>query len=541
MWSYMQYRQLGKKPSDMPPGASPQSSPIVHDTQPKEKESPSPDLDTNISKTPKPSEDIDPEKAPDSTSTSDSYVVRTTGDDDPLDPRNWPLSSRSKNIAILSLLIFTQAWAGAGASIANSVVSKEFGVSAVAQNAYTAAYLFGISAGALPAGPLSECVGRNPTYLASSFCVVLFVLGTALVKSFAGQVVCRFFVGLFAAGTLAINGASVRDQFRPVKRTFVFPVIAWANVAAPVIAPICGGWILNNPNLTWRWAEWITLIISAVAFLIALCFLPETYLPILLDWKAKQLKHTTGDDRYTSDHANDASFLKRMRKVAPLPAKFLGTEPVVAVLGAYLVLLYSLLFSFLSGFDYIFKKTYDLSPGQTGSCFGAIAVGATTFLLVAPALYGWARHRTEHVRGRSLEPEFRLWPAIVAAPFLPASLFWLGWGNRPEVSIWCSLVACFVFGMVLMAVYVSSYEYIIDSYGDHAAVPLASITMVRYLVAGGVVMAARPMYETLGVDWTMTLLGCIAAVLTPAPLLFWIYGKKLRKRSPYAQGPEDDP
>jgi DHA1 family multidrug resistance protein-like MFS transporter len=82
--------------------------------------------------------------------------------------------------------------------------------------------------------------------------------------------------------------------------------------------------------------------------------------------------------------------------------------------------------------------------------------------------------------------------------------------------------------------YTSSYEYIIDSYGDHAAVALASITMMRYLIAGGMVMAARPMYKGIGVHWTMTLFGCVAAILTPGPYLLKRYGKELRRRSPYA-------
>jgi hypothetical protein len=60
---------------------------------------------------------------------------------------------------------------------------------------------------------------------------MFFVLGSALTSTFGGQLVCRYFVGLFASATLAINGASVGDQFRPVKRAFVFPVIAWANIA----------------------------------------------------------------------------------------------------------------------------------------------------------------------------------------------------------------------------------------------------------------------------------------------------------------------
>lgn len=41
------------------------------------------------------------------------FFVDTMGDDDPIDPHNWTLTARCKNIAILSLLIFVQAWVGA--------------------------------------------------------------------------------------------------------------------------------------------------------------------------------------------------------------------------------------------------------------------------------------------------------------------------------------------------------------------------------------------------------------------------------------------
>jgi MFS transporter, DHA1 family, multidrug resistance protein len=217
-----------------------------------------------------------------------------------------------------------------------------------------------------------------------------------------------------------------------------------------------------------------------------------------------------------------------------MSAKFVR-EPVIIVLGGYLVLLYILLFTFLSGFEYIFKRTYDLSDGLYGSCFASVAVGATACTLTAPGLFSWARHHTEFVRGASILPEFRLWPAMVAAPLLPASLFWLGWTARPDISIWSPLMACFVFGVVLIAMYVSSYEYIVDGYGDHAAVALASITMARYLIAGSMVMAARPMFTTLGVHWTLTILGCVATVLVPGPFLLWKYGDRLRKKSLYAK------
>ncbi|KAF3927809.1 hypothetical protein ABW20_dc0101642 [Dactylellina cionopaga] len=471
----------------------------------------------------------------DSTPSKDEGKIKVEIDEfeDPFNPKNWPLSSRSKNIAILALLVFVQAWAGAAGSMANTKASQEFHVSKVAENLSTAMYLFGVGSGCMFVGPLSETFGRNPTYLLATLCYLFFVFGSAMTKTFGGQVVCRYLVGLFASATLGINGASVQDQFRPVKRAFVFPVIAWANVVPPMIAPIAGGWILENPNLSWRWTEWITLIISGFAFVIALAFLPETHLPILLDWKARHLRQVTGKN-YVSEHAEKASLFQRLKEILPMPVKFFLKEPVVTILGSYLILLYILLFTFLSGFDYIFKQTYNLSVGQTGSCFGSIAAGATAFTLCAPGLYSWARHHTEHVTGAHLLPEFRLWPAMVTAPLLPISLFWLGWTNYPSVSIWAGLGACFVFGIVIIAIYVSAYEYIIDSYGDHAAIALASITMVRYLIAGSMTMAARPMFEGIGVHWTMTILGGLATVLTPGPFLLHRYGHELRKKSQYA-------
>jgi hypothetical protein len=162
---------------------------------------------------------------------SGNIVVGKEGHDDTLDPHNWSLRSRSANIAVLSLLIFTQGWASAADSQANTAIAQALHVSKVAENLSQALYLFGIGCGCLFVGPLSETLGRNPTYLVSTFIYLFFVLGSALTTTFAGQLFCRFFVGLFASATLGINGASVGDQFRPVKRAFVFPVIAWANVA----------------------------------------------------------------------------------------------------------------------------------------------------------------------------------------------------------------------------------------------------------------------------------------------------------------------
>lgn len=45
------------------------------------------------------------------------------------------------------------------------------------------------------------------------------------------------------------------------------------------------------------------------------------------------------------------------------------------------------------------------------------------------------------------------------------------------------------------------------------------------------VTVSVPMYENLGVHWTLTLLGCIATLLAPVPYVFKYYGAIARKRS----------
>ena len=106
--------------------------------------------------------------------------------------------------------------------------------------------------------------------------------------------------------------------------------------------------------------------------------------------------------------------------------------------------------------------------------------------------------------------------------------------------MWSVLGACFLFGLVLMAMYTSSYGYIVDSYGTHAASALSAITMLRYIIAGGMAMGTRPLFTLhgFGVKWTMTVLGSMAVLLAPAPFVFWRMGPRLRARSAFAVSPK---
>lgn len=42
------------------------------------------------------------------------------------------------------------------------------------------------------------------------------------------------------------------------------------------------------------------------------------------------------------------------------------------------------------------------------------------------------------------------------------------------------------------------------------------------------------MFKGLGIQWAATLLGCVAVLLVPIPVLFYFYGARLRAKSSFA-------
>lgn len=294
------------------------------------------------------------------------------------------------------------------------------------------------------------------------------------------------------------------------------------------------------------------MVFSGLAFVLAFMFLPETYSPTLLKWKAAQLRNVTSDDRYAAPIELDNDFLPKLAKGLILPVTFFTTEPIIIFLGLYLVVIYVINFTFLSGFNFIFIETYGLSPGTTSLAFAGITIGALVSTALTPLFLLWQKrlvrqrreaqkddsssdHDDDDPRRNTGPPELRLLPALFAAPCLVGSLLWLGWSNYASVSYWSGYGATVLFGYALTAIFVCSYQYIIDAYETSSSTALGSITMVRYLASGGMVVVSRPMYENLGVHWTLTVLGGIAVVMVPVPFVLWRLGEGIRGRSKFAR------
>lgn len=54
------------------------------------------------------------------------------------------------------------------------------------------------------------------------------------------------------------------------------------------------------------------------------------------------------------------------------------------------------------------------------------------------------------------------------------------------------------------------------------------------MVGAGFPLFSRQMFNNLGIQWAGTLLGCLAAVMVPIPVCFYLFGAKLRQKSKFA-------
>ena len=72
---------------------------------------------------------------------------------------------------------------------------------------------------------------------------------------------------------------------------------------------------------------------------------------------------------------------------------------------------------------------------------------------------------------------------------------------------------------------------------NRAASTIAANTILRSAIGCSFPLFSRQMMENLGIQWAGTMLGCIAVVMIPIPVLFKIYGPWLRGKSKLACSP----
>lgn len=106
----------------------------------------------------------------------------------------------------------------------------------------------------------------------------------------------------------------------------------------------------------------------------------------------------------------------------------------------------------------------------------------------------------------------------IGAIMFAIGLFWFGW---TAVGVfWLSPIIAIVFiGAGFTILFQQCLNYLADTYRLYAASAVSANTLLRSFLAASFPLFARPMFENLGIGTAMSILGAVAAVMLPVPLL----------------------
>ncbi|KAK2802947.1 hypothetical protein FQN50_007192 [Emmonsiellopsis sp. PD_5] len=471
----------------------------------------------------------------------EEYVVEFDGPDDPLHPQNWPMKRKLFTTVMLGWTTIIVSFTSSLFSTALPDVARIFGVSRLVTVIGVSLYVLGFATGPLIWAPLSELKGRRLPILFAMFGFVIFQFGGAAGKDLQTIMLCRFFGGFFGACPITVVAAVFSDMFNPSVRGLAITMFSMAVFSGPFLAPFVGGFIVTS-HLGWRWTQYLPGILGASALILDILFLQETYPPVVLVEKAAELRRRT---RNWGIHAKqeeiEIDFRELIQKNFGRPLRILVTEPIVLLLSIYGAFLYGLLYLFLTAYPIVFQQIHGFTPGVSGlPYFGVIIgqlLGGLSIILSQP----WYVRKLE-ANGGVQVPEWRLPHVMVAGVSFAAGLFWFGWsGYKGSIHWIVPTMSGILTGFGLLVIFLQSMNYIVDAYVLFAASAIAANTLLRSIAGAVFPLFATQMFDALGVNWAGTLLGCVGVLLAPIPVIFYIYGARIRARSKFSPKftPED--
>jgi multidrug resistance protein len=451
-------------------------------------------------------------------------------------PRNWSLHRRWSVIVIVSSYTFLSPLSSSMIAPALPTISREFNVtSSVLESLMLSVFVLAYAVGPLFLAPLSEMFGRRIVLQLSNAFFIVFTVACAVAQDRVQLSIFRFFAGLGGSAPLTIGGGTVSDLMVPEERGVAMSIYSLGPLMGPALGPIIGGWIIQETG-KWRWIFGVASIAAGFTAAIGLFILPETYAPIILEKKAKKLRKESGNPKlHTVFDLAKVRWQEKFRHNMVRPFILIATQPIIIVLGVYLMVIYGCMYLVLTSFDAVFQDVYGESVGIASLNYLALAIGFTAGGQICGRANDYNYKRLKALNNGVGKPEFKL-PVMMVTCWMPAvGLLINGWTAEYHTHwIGPDIGACILaFGMI--ATFQCIQTYTVDSYSLYAASALSANTFLRSLAGFALPLGSGALYANLGYGYGNTVLGLIAAVIgIPAPFLLYKYGERIRAKSQYA-------
>lgn len=180
-----------------------------------------------------------------------------------------------------------------------------------------------------------------------------------------------------------------------------------------------------------------------------------------------------------------------------------------------------------------------MDPGSASLTFIPVGIGGIFAFLVSLIYDRYLRKadRNGTLKEGNWEERLRLPLACLAGPLLTISMFWTGASaSQPKTVSWAVPVSALIpFGMGYTLIFMSLSNYLVDSYEKYAASAMAASSATRSLLAAGLPMCSKALYDKLGIAWGFYFLGFLMLGLSVIPLAFLKWGPVIRQKSAFCQ------
>ncbi|PYH75534.1 MFS general substrate transporter [Aspergillus uvarum CBS 121591] len=273
---------------------------------------------------------------------------------------------------------------------------------------------------------------------------------------------------------------------------------------------------------------------SAFFGIIGYLLVPETFEPVLPTTKAKRLRLQTKDWALHAPAVEQSTELGDICEQYLLrPILMLFQEPILILATLYMGFIYGFLYLCFEAYPIAFQENRGWNAGVGELPFLAITVGV---LIAVGIIIAFTISRFKRIINEqgSVPPEERLLQMILGGAVLPIGMFGFGWTSNKSI-IWVpEVIAGGAIGIGVLLIFLQGLNYIIDVYEMNANSAITANTLFISCLGAGFPMFATAMFHNLGVHWAMILLRCLTAILFPIPILFRIYGARIRKMNRFS-------
>ncbi|CAI7671642.1 unnamed protein product [Penicillium palitans] len=458
--------------------------------------------------------------------TRDPNIVDWDGPDDPENPLNWTSGKKVTATCSIALITFLTPLGSSMFAPGVGQLVKDFNVTSTELASFVVSvYLLGYCFGPLLIAPLSELYGRQYVYHVCNILYVIWTIACAFAPEMGSLIVFRFLAGFAGSCPLTIGAGSIADMFVQEQRGGAMAAWALGPLIGPVVGPVAGAYLAQAKG--WRWSFYVLAMAGGAITASSIITVRESYAPTILARKTKKLQKETGNMNLRSALDTGRTPKELFLYSIVRPTKMLFLSPIVFLLSLYVGVIYGYLYLLFTTITSVFEEQYNFSQGSVGLTYLGLGVGSLIGLFILGATSDRLLNYLSVKNGQK-KPEYRLPPMIPGAVFVPISLFMYGWTAYYKTHWIVPIIGTSFLGAGMMITFMCVSTYLVDAFTDYAASVMAANTVFRSLAGAMLPLAGPKMYEALGLGWGNSLLGFIALAFCALPVIFWIYGERIR-------------